>query len=132
MLVRTILEQMETKGRVKNGRLLTRFSFGRIKAGLEFGITREVNNYVCEDFGEYIKFSQNEAPASPYVRKVGKVKLDSKWNKLARVTELIANMYACPSSKLHYGFLKEHGNSFFRIISANLSMNQDNSVFYQH
>ena len=129
MLVRTILEQMETKGRVKNGRMLTRFSFGRSKAGLEFGSVREVNDYVCDDFGEYVKFSQNETPASPYVRKVGKVKRDSNWNKPARITELIANLYSSQTSKLHYGFLKEHGNSFFRIISANLSMHLDNSVF---
>ena len=60
---------------------------------------------------------------------MGKVKRDASWNKPARITELISSFYTAKSSKLHYGFLQEHGNSFFRIISANLSVNKDNSVF---
>ena len=66
--------QMATKSRVKNKALHIRFSFGRLKAGLEFKAEREMENYVCQDFGDGIKFSQNEAPASPFLRMVRAVK----------------------------------------------------------
>ena len=57
MLHRTLREQMATKARMKNGILQMRFSFGRAKAGIEFQTKRDRHNYVCEDFGEGIKFS---------------------------------------------------------------------------
>ena len=60
---------------------------------------------------------------------MGKVKRDSNWKNPARITEIIAILYSTPLSKLHYGFLQEHGNSFFRIISANLSTNLNNYPF---
>ena len=120
---------METKSRVKNGIIEIRLSFGRAKAGQEYQLDRDLHDYVCSDFGEGVKFSQSGAPASPYIRKVGKVKRDDCWNKPAHITNFIDSLYVTPSSKLHYGFLKEHGNSFFRIISANLSVHKDNSVF---
>ena len=129
MLQNSIKDQMETKGRLKNGVLQMRISFGRAKGGQEFTTEREVHDYVCIDFGEGVKFSQSGEAASPYVRKVGKVKRDECWNKPARIAELISKLYSSIGSKLYYGFLKEHGNSFYRIIAAHVSVNKDNSVF---
>lgn len=129
MFVRLIKDQMMTKSRVKNGILQIRFSFGQAKLGQEFAIYRGMHNYVCEDFGEGIKFYQSSKPLSPYVRRVGKVKRENCWNELAQITDLVSSLYSSSSSKLHYGFLNEHGNSFFRIISANLFIHKDNSVF---
>ena len=60
---------------------------------------------------------------------MGKVKRDESWNKLARIAELVASLYTSKSSKLHYGFLQEHGNSFFVIIPENLSVKKDDSIF---
>ena len=122
MLTSSIKNQMETKCRVKNGVLQMRISFGRAKVGQEFLIEHDRHNYVCQNFGDGLKFSQSGGPASPYVRKVGKVKRDAFWDKPARIAELVSELYTIPSSKLYYGFLKEHGNSFYRIISANLSV----------
>ena len=129
MLWMTLKDQMSTKGRVKNGVLAMRCSFGRSKAGMEFKSDQELDDYTCEHFGEGIKYSQSGNPVSPYVQKVGKIKRDANWNKPARIVELVSTLYTDPSSKLHYGFLKEHGNSIFRIISANLSVHKENSVF---
>ena len=67
---------MDTKARVKNGLLKMRFSFGQEKPGQEFKTDRDVHDYVCKDFGDGIKFSQNEVPASPLIRKVGQAKRD--------------------------------------------------------
>ena len=64
-----------------------------------------------------------------YVRKVSKIKGDECWNKPARTVELISTLYSSTPSKLHFGFLKEYGNSFYWIITANVSVNKDNSVF---
>ena len=106
-----------------------RISFGREKAGQEFTTDREINDYVCKDFGDGFKFSQSGDPVSPYIRKVGKVKRDECWNKPARIAELVSSLYSNTTSKLHFGFLKEHGNSFYRIVAANVSVHKDNSVF---
>ena len=63
-----------TKSRVKNSVLYIRFSFGKAKAGLEFKSDREMDNYLCQDFGDELAFSQNVIPARPFVRQVGAVK----------------------------------------------------------
>ena len=68
---------------------------------------------MCEDFGDGMKFSQNGEVALPYIRKVGKIKRDDCWNKPAHIAELVSALYTNQSSKLHFGFLKEHGNSFY-------------------
>ena len=120
---------MSTKGKVKNRVLQIRFSFGREKTGSEFKTTRKLNDYVCKDFGSGLDFSQNNIPNSPYVRKVGKVKRDANWNKQSRVAELISELHTSTTSKLHYGFCTEHGNSFFCIILAHLSVHGDSSIF---
>ena len=129
MLTSSIKDKMETKGRVKNGVLQMRISFGLAKVGQEFLTERDRHNYVCQDFGDGLKFSQSGEPASPYVRKVGKVKRDACWDKPARIAELVSELCTTPSSKLYYGFLKEHGNSFYRIIIAIFFVHKDNSVF---
>ena len=129
MLHNVIKDQIMTKGRVKNGALQMRISFGRAKGGQEFTTDRDMHDYVCVDFGDGVKFSQSGEATSPYIRKVGKVKRDECWNKPARIAELISTLYSSAASKLHFGFLKEHGNSFYRIIAANLSIHKDNSVF---
>ena len=121
---------MATKGRAKNEILQMRLSFGRARAGQEFQMERDMHNYVCKYFGECIIFSQSGEPASLYIRKVGKLRRDECWNKPARIIELVSSLYSITSSKLYYGFLKEHGNSFYRIISTNLSAKKNNSVFY--
>jgi len=127
--LRTLREQMTTKSRVKNSVVLLRFSFGRAKAGTEFQTEREMNDYVCKDFGDGIGFSQNEVPASPYIRQVGAIKRDECWNKPARISELIVSLYKNKEGKLFHGFVKEHGNSFFRIVSADLSIRKNASIY---
>lgn len=129
MLVTSIKDQMETKGQIKNGVLQMRISFGRAKAGQAFLTELDRHNYVYQDFGESIKFSQSGEVASPYIRKVGKVKRDVCWDKPARIAELVSELYTNVTSKMYYGFLKEHGNSLYRIISVNLSVKKDNSIF---
>ena len=129
MFLRTVREQMMTKARLKNKSVQIRFSFGRAKAGLEFKDDQEFDGYTCKDFGDGLQFSQNEDPVSPFVRQVGSVKRDACWNKPARISELIVSLYKNNACKLYHGFLKEHGNSFFRIISADLSIRKDASFF---
>ena len=129
VLHRILLEQMDTKVRVKNSILHMRFSFGRAKSGLAFASQDDVDDYTDELLGNAITFSQDEVPSSPYVRRFGSIKRDSNWNKLSKIMDLIITLYKTTTSKLYYGFLKEHGNSFFRIISANISINKDASPF---
>ena len=89
MFLRTLREQMDIRSRVHNNALYIRFSFGKAKAGQEFKDEREVHDYTCQDFGTGMQYSQNEIPASPYIRQVGAVKRDKCWNKLARIAELV-------------------------------------------
>lgn len=88
-----------------------------------------MHDYMCADFGDGVKFSHSGDTASPYIHKVGKIKRDECWNKSAHIAELILSLYSNTESKLHFAFLKEHGNSFSRIVAANVSLNKDNSVF---
>ena len=60
---------------------------------------------------------------------MGKIKQDEYWNKPARIMELVSTLYYSTASKLYYGLLKEHGNSFFYVILANLSVHKENIVF---
>ena len=83
---------------------------------------------LCQLWGWCIFLQSGEA-TSMYVRKVSKIKGDECWNKPARIVELISTLYSSTPSKLHFGFLKEYGNSFYWIITANVSVNKDNSVF---
>ena len=91
--LRTLREQMDTKARVKNGVVLMRISFGRAKTGAEFKTDQEFCDYVCKDFGDGIGFSQNETPASPFVRQVGAIKRDQCWDKPARISEFVMSLY---------------------------------------
>ena len=129
IFIRVLREQMANRSRVVNGKLLVRLSFGRAKPGTEFKDLRELDEYTCLEFGGGLLFSQQEIPSSPYVRQVGAVKRDECWNKPARITELVASLFTTNTSKLYHGFLKEHGNSFFRIISASLTIRKEASVF---
>ena len=72
---------------------------------------------------------QDVVPSSPSVRRFGSTKRDANWNKPTKIAEMISTLYKTTSSKLYYGFLKEHGDSFFRIISANLSIHKEASPF---
>ena len=129
IFIRLLREQMANRSRVINGKLLVRLSFGRAKPGTEFKDLRELDDYTCQEFGSGLLFSQQEIPSSPYIRQVGAVKRDECWNKPARITDLVASLYTTNTSKLYHGFLKEHGNSFFRIISASLTIRKEASVF---
>ena len=129
MFVQTVHEQIATKSRVTNNTVAIRISFGKSKAGLEFSDEEDFSAYTCQDFGDSINFSQNEVPTSPFVRMVGAVKRDDSWNKPARISELVAVLYKRKDCKLHHGFLKEHGNAIYRIISADLSINKDTSIY---
>lgn len=120
---------MATKGWVKTVILQMGYLFGQAKVGLKLNTEREIHDYVCKDFGGGILLSQNGELVLMYIRKVRKVKRDACWNKPARVAELGSILYSNTLSKLYYGFLKEHSNSFIRIILAKFLVNQDNSVF---
>ena len=129
MFQQSLFDQMGNKARIVNDCVLMRFSFGKSKAGNEFKNERELHDYTCKEFGDGISFSQSEIPNSPYVRKIGSAKRDECWNKPARVTELVLSMYKDSTSKLYHGFTQEHANSFFRIVSADLSIRKDSSVY---
>lgn len=60
---------------------------------------------------------------------MGKVKRDGCWNKSTRIVDLTLSLYSSSSSKVYFGFLKEHGNLFYHIISANVSVKKDKSAF---
>lgn len=121
---------MDMKQRIKTGVLWMIISFRRATAGMDFQTERDLSNYVCKDFWDGIKFSQSSLPASPYVRKVVKVKRDNSWNKPSRIAKLVAMLHTLLSSILHYGFLQEHGEFLFRIIPANLSVKRTKVYSY--
>ena len=125
MFHRIVFEQMENRSRTNQMRI----SFGRAKAGLEFKSQSDVDEYTAVSVGDANFFSQNEIPSSPYIRTFGSVKRDANWNRPARIAELLATTYKTSSCKLYYGFLKEHGNTFYRIISAHLSLHKDASIY---
>ena len=120
---------MATKSRVKEGAVSIKFSFGRAKAGMEFKDRDAYEDYIAPLVEEAHSFSLDAVPSSPYIRRVGAAKRTDTWNKPQQIIEFINGLYKSPSSKLHHGFLKEHSNSFFRIISASLSIHKDNSYF---
>ena len=60
---------------------------------------------------------------------MGPIKRDECWNRPARISKLVLSLYKNESGKLYHGFLKEHGNSFFRIVSADLSIRKNASIF---
>ena len=66
---------------MKNDVVMTRFLFGRSKAGIEFKGDREMDDYVCYDIGNAIQFSQNRVQRSPYIKRFGAIKRDNCWNK---------------------------------------------------
>ena len=120
---------MATRSRVKDGILGMHFSFGRAKHGMEFKDQLEFEDYIDPLLGNSVSYSLDAVPSSPFIRKVGAVRREETWNKPQRIMQIIANHYRSTSSKLHYGFLKEHADSFFRIISANLQIHKEESVF---
>ena len=123
------MEQMGMKQRIQKGRLQMRLSFGHAKAGMSFESQADFDEYVDTTLGKAISFSLDATSSSPYVRRFGSVKRDDNWNKPARIMDLLSSIYKDKSSKLYYGFLNEHSHSFFRIISANLSIHKEASVF---
>ena len=127
--LRTLKEQMENKTRVKDKALSMKLSFGRSKAGFEFKDHDDFDMYIEE--GDALEYSQTEIPGSPFLRNIGAAKREDSWNKPHNIINLVGAMYTARSCKLYYGFLKEHGNSFLRIISANLSIHKDASPFMQ-
>ena len=100
---------MAIKSRVKDDCFYICFSFGRSNAGLEFTMDKEFHAYTCADFGDGMKFSQNELPASPFICQVGAVKRDECWNRPVCIADLVVSMYKNEEFKLYHGFLKEHG-----------------------
>ena len=124
-------DQMDTKGRVSRNNVLTlRMSFGRAKLGKSFSTFDEFDDYVNPFHGEGLTFSQNEEPASsPLTRRVGKIMRKDIHCNSTKITELITRLYQSDSSKLHYGFLHEHVESFQRIIAGNIAVRRDDSVF---
>lgn len=124
-----VREQMETKSWVKNNIVQIRFLFGKLKAGLEIKNDQELNGYTCKDFGNGIHFLRNETPTFPFICKVGSLKRDECWNKPSYIIELVASLYKNNACKLYHGFLKDHSDSFFHIIPADVSIQKDVSVF---
>jgi len=128
-LIRNLKDQMDTKGRVRNGILTIKMAFGKAKMGKSFMNQNEIDEYTEEENGEGFLFSQNEIPSSPFERRVGVIMRTDTHTNPTRITELIARLYRTESCKLYYGFLNEHVTSFIRIIAANICVHKDDSVF---
>ena len=106
-----------------------RLLFGHAKAGMSFESQADFDEYVDATLGKAISFSLDAHLSSPYVYWYGSVKHDDNWNKPARIVDLLSSIYKNKFSKLYYGFLKEHPHLFFRIISANVFIHKEASVF---
>ena len=123
------MDQMTQPKRVNNNKeLLLRLSFGKAKEGYEFVDWNDYNNYIGLD-GDACDFSQNDDGHSPFESKFGAVLRESTWKNPGKIAELIQHMYTDDKCKLFYGFTREHANSFYRIIMANLSSFKDASPF---
>ena len=130
MFHRFLLDQMANSKRVSKGKDLSiRLAFGRAKARYEFKDEDEFNSYVDVVDGDAIVFSQNSDGHSPYENKKGTVLREGTWRYPAKIAKLIQFMYTDETTKIFYGFTREHANSFYRIISINLSTNKDASPF---
>ena len=130
--IRTLKEQMEIKTRVRNSILTLKVSFGRAKAGYHFKNRDEFEDYVNDDEfegGGALVFSQEDNTSSPFVRTMGAAKREASWTDPKKIMEFISLIYKDENSKLYHGFLREHMQSFFRIIKANLTVNKDASLF---
>lgn len=109
--------------------LSVRLTFRSAKSGFEFMEEDKFEEYVDVVEGDAIVFSQNLDGQSPYENKMGTVLREGTWQNLGKIAELIQLMYTDEDGKLFYGFTKQHANSFYRIISINLSTNKDASPF---
>ena len=132
-LIRLLTDQMSKSKRVTaTGELVLRISFGKSKRGFEFEDEEEFEDYVGSVRGDAVTFSQDGEGHSPFESKFGVVLREDSWKKPGKVAELIQFMYTDDTCKLFYGFTHEHGNSFYRIIMANLSSYKDASPFIQY
>ena len=127
--IRTLKSQMNSKGRVDGKTLTLKLSFGKAKNGDAFSSEGEVNEYIDETDGQGIIFSSSKDQTSPFERRVGNLLREENHNNPIHITELISRMYKDESSKLYYGFLNEHINSFKRIIAAHNSVHKCDSIF---
>ena len=129
--VRLLVDQMAVKARMNKDVLSIRFAFGRAKQGLEFKDRDEFEEYT-KVFGgesESLLFSKNKDATSPYIRRFGDAKRSKNWAQPTQITTFITNLYINHECKLYYGFMREHANAFFRIISANVAHKKDASPF---
>ena len=122
---------MSNKIRIESCSLVIRLSFGCAKMGMEFKSQDEIDEYttILEGAGECLLYSHNKDSCSPYVRRFGSTKRNKNWSKPTQITKLISNMYQSDGCMMHYAFLREHSNSFFRIISASIAHLKDASPF---
>ena len=129
--VRLLVDQMAVKARMNKDVLSIRFAFGRAKQGLEFKDVDEFEEYtqVFRGESESLLFSKNKDATSPYIRRFGDAKRSKNWAQPTQITTFITNLYINHECKLYYGFMREHANAFFRIISANVAHKKDASPF---
>ena len=128
-LVRNITEQMEAKGRVKNNVLTLRVAFGKAKIGDYFESEEEMNEYLDDEDGNALEFSQVEMPSSPFARRAGGIMREKNHSNRTSAEELILQLYQTESCKLYHGFLRQHMTSFHRIVTAHIATHKDHSVF---
>lgn len=131
-LVRLLKDQMEIKNRVVGNKLAIKLAFGRAKHVMEFKSEEEFNNYVDLVDGEALDFFKNCDAMSPYVESFGSLKRTKTWSRPTQITKMIGAWYTIAESKLHYGFCREHGESFYSIVSANLAHKKKESPFIKY
>ena len=131
-LIRLFKDPVSNKSRIENQSLSIRFSFGRAKSGMEFKDQADFEEYteIIDGAGDCLLYSKNKYACSPYIRRFGATKRNKNWGKPTQITKLISNLYTTSGCKLHFGFMREHSHSFFRIISANIAHYKDASPFH--
>ena len=67
IFLQVLRERMANRSRVIDGKLFVHLSFGRAKLGTEFKDLHELDDYVCQEFGNGLLFSHQEIPLSPYI-----------------------------------------------------------------
>jgi hypothetical protein len=128
-LHRNLLDQMDTKNRVKNDTLTIRLAFGKAQVNKHFVYQNAFDAYTTYPNGEGFDFSQNGDPSSPFKRRSGKEMRHEIHDVTKHLMSLITKIYQTESSKLYHGFLYEHINTFFRIMQVDVQAFSKDSVF---
>lgn len=130
-LVMLLKEHMTVKARVNNSVLSIRFTFDRANQEQQFADIHAFNDYIniFEGENESLLFSKDKNACPPYVMRFGNKKRSKNWSKPTQIATLIRTMYLAADCKLYYGFLREHSNSFFQIILANVAHLKESSPF---